>query len=290
MDSALKLKKILDSKLFISNEKAIQYLEESELVTQLTSDLEDNPTFYVWRLIALSEIPYAEHLDYTINLINKIYKNLSTPIGFSLSGNNKMFLPCYNAMIVSALCKLGRANDKHVKNAVNWINNNQPMKRGVKVSCPNLNFDRYGGCFKNTPCYIGIAKSVMALHQYQLATGDDFVNQKLNEGTEYMLDHQLIQRLSNNEPITNHILDISFPASYQLNIVELIRFASNANLLKDKRTEKAVALLENSRMTDGGWKINYKYKADGYKVFDTGSKSGEWVSYIIDKALNTAHL
>ena len=289
MDTALKLKKALDSKLSFRKEEIIQYLKESELVTRLTSDFIDKPTFYVWRLIALSEIPYAQHLDYTKNLIKKIYQNLSIPIGFSLSGDKKMFLPCYNAMLVSALCKLGRAKDKEVKNAVDWINTNQPMKRGIEVSIPNLKFDKYGGCFKNTPCYIGIAKSVMALFQYQLALGDDYVKQKLDQGIDYMQEHQLINRLSSDKPITNHILDISFPASYNLNIVELIRFASQANLLKDKRTKKAIDFLEKSRTIDGDWKINYRYKAEGYNVFDNGAKSGEWVSYIIDKALNQPH-
>jgi len=44
-------------------------------------------------------------------------------------------------------------------------------------------------------------------------------------------------------PITNHILDIIFPESYHLNIVELVRFASEANLLRDERTRSAVDFL-----------------------------------------------
>lgn len=285
MDTALLLKIKMDEGEKVSEKEALLKLEQSKLVAKLTKELVDKPLFYVWRIIALSEIPEAKHLDYTKNLIDRIYEKLSTPFGFSLSGDEKMFLPCYNAMLISALCRLGRANDIQVKNAVKWINTFQPMERNISVNIPNFNFNRFGGCYNKTPCYIGLAKSVIALFNYRKETGDETVNQKLEQGIEYLLNHQLIMRLSKEKPITHHILDISFPESYHLNIVELIRFASEAGLLKDKRTDKAVQILESIKNKDGGWKVNYRYKADGYTVFDTGRKSGEWVTYIINKSL-----
>lgn len=286
MDTALQLKIDIDRGKKVSEKDAIQYLRQSELVAKLTNKLTDKPLFYAWRIIALSEIPEAKYLDYTQNLIDRVYEKLATPFGFSLSGDEKMFLPCYNAMIISAMCRLGRANDEQVKKAINWINDYQPMERGIKVSIPNFRFDRFGGCYNNTPCYIGLAKSVIALFNYQKATNDKSADKKLQQGIEYLLQHQLVKRLSKDVPITNHILDITFPESYHLNIVELIRFASEANLLRDERTRCAIDFLQNSRQKDGGWKINYRYKADGYTVFDTERKSGDWTTYVISKSLS----
>ena len=285
MDSALILKIELDSGLKISKEKALQYLDESLIVSQLTKTLVNKPLFYIWRLIALSEIPYAEHLDYTKTLINKIYNELATPFGFSLSRDEKLFLPCYNAMVISALCRLGKANDMEVKNAVDWINTYQPMERNQLVSIPDLNFKRYGGCFKSIPCYIGLAKSVIALFHYHKSTGDSTVKDKLDQGIEYLLKHNLIFRLSEDKPITKHILDISFPESYNLNIVELIRFASQADLLNDKRTDKVIEYLQSVKTNKGDWKISYRYRAEGYMIFDKGRGKNDWVSYIIGKAI-----
>lgn len=37
---------------------------------------------------------------------------------------------------------------------------------------------------------------------------------------------------------------------------------------------------------DGGWKVNYRYKADGYTVFDMGNKPSERVTYIIHKTIH----
>ncbi len=286
MDAALKLKIDISNGEIVSKTEAIQRLATSELVNKLTSDITENPLFYIWRIIALSEIPEAKYLDYTKNLIDRIYNKLSTPFGFSLSGDKKMFLPCYNAMLISAMCRLGRANDEEVKRAVNWINTYQPIEKGIKISIPSFRFDRFGGCFNNTPCYIGLAKSIIALFNFQKATNDTTRNKKLQQGIEYILQHQLVKRLTNKKPITNHILDLSFPESYHLNIVELIRFAGEANLLYDERTAFAVNFLQDKKQKDGGWKINFRYKADGYIVFDNGRSSAKWLTFIISDALS----
>ncbi|WP_444997519.1 hypothetical protein [Aliikangiella sp. IMCC44359] len=286
MDKALELKISVDKGLSISRSEALQRLAQSALVKKLTRDWSDDPLFCVWRLIALSEIPYARHLEYTRKLIDWIFENLATPFGFSLSGDEKYFLPCYNAMLVSAMCRLEQSKAESVLNGVEWIVTYQPMERGISVSIPKLNFDRFGGCFKSTPCYIGVAKSVFALFSYWEITGDASVNEKLKQGKEYLLEHHLVKKRSDGKPITGHIMDISFPESYNLNIVELIRFAGNAKLLDDPRTLYAIRYLE-AKKEKLGWKTDFRYKAKGYTTFDDGRKTGDWVTYVINQALNT---
>lgn len=117
-DIALKLKVDYNNGNRLSMEQALSKLRESDLIEQLTSNLQEKPLFYIWRIIALSEIPYTIHLSYTQNLIDRIYDKLSTPFGFSLGGDEKSFLPCYNAMLVSALSRLSRTNDNEVRQAV----------------------------------------------------------------------------------------------------------------------------------------------------------------------------
>lgn len=285
MDAALQLRIDTDRGMKFSDTQMLQILGQSELVRELTSNFPEKPLALVWRLICLSEIPFSNLLDYTQKLIDKVYKNLATPFGFSLSGDEKHFLPCYNAMVVSALCRLGRAKDEQVQNALNWIDCYQPMERGMEVSIPNFRFDRFGGCFNKTPCYIGLAKSVIALQTYQNVTNDFSYRSKLREGTEYMLQHRLFKRMGNDKPITPHILDISFPESYHLNAVELIRFAGNAGILNDNRTHDLIDYLKSKQAKDGSWKISFRYKADGYMIFDKVRGRNEWVTYIIKASL-----
>lgn len=285
MDSAFELKIAIDKGEIFSDRQIMQKLQQSELVAKLTDDLPNKPLALVWRLICISEIPFSNKLEYTQKLIDKVYEKLATPFGFSLSGDEKMFLPCYNAMVVSALCRLNRANDQQVRNAVEWINTNQPMQKGIKVEIPDFNFDRYGGCFKNTPCYIGLAKSVFALRDYKEQTNETKYDRQLNKGITYLLNHKFFKRLSKDEPITKHITDISFPETYHLNAVELLRFANKANLLQEKNSSDLINLINNKRNKDGKWKNNYKYKAEGYVVFDKDKKNNEWTTHIIEQAL-----
>jgi hypothetical protein len=285
MDTALELKIGIDSGQNFSDRQIIEKLQKSELVNELTADLPEKSLALVWRLICISEIPFSNKLDYTQKLIEKVYEKLATSFGFSLSGDEKMFLPCYNAMIVSALCRLGRTNDQQVRNAVEWINSNQPMERGKKVELPNFNFDKYGGCFNKTPCYIGLAKSVFALQDFKEQTKERKYDLQLQKGTSYILGHKFFKRLSKDEPINKHITDISFPESYHLNIVELLRFAKRAKLLDNEKTADLKSLIKKRQTKEGKWKNNFKYKAEGFVTFDRDKKASEWTTHIIEQTL-----
>lgn len=287
MDTALELKIGIDNGQFFSVKQIIEKLQNSELVQEITANLPDKPLALVWRLICISEIPFSHKLEYTQKLIETVYEKLATPFGFSLSGDEKMFLPCYNAMIVSALCRLDRANDKQVRNAVEWINLNQPMERGVKVDLPNFNFDRYGGCFKKTPCYIGLAKSVFALQDFKEHTNEKKYDTKLEKGILYLLKHKFFKRLSKDEPINKHITDISFPETYHLNSLELLRFAKKAKLLDNANAKDLITHIEKQKKKDEKWKNNFNYKAEGYITFDKGKKTSEWTTHLINQVLKT---
>ena len=285
MDTALELRIGIDSGQKISDLQIFEKLQRSVLVNELTSVLPEKPLALIWRLIAMSEIPYSNKLDYTQKLISKVYERLATPFGFSLSGDEIMFLPCYNAMIAKALCRLGRANDSQVRNAVEWINTNQPMQKGQKVEIPNFAFDKYGGCFKKTPCYIGLAKSVFALQEFKEQTREKKYDKSLEKGTAYILEHKFFKRLSKDEPITKHITDISFPETYHLNVIELLRFASKANLLQNEKTTDLINYINSRQTKEGKWKNNYIYKSEGYVIFDKAKKESGWTTHIIKHAL-----
>lgn len=289
-DSSLILRFKRDQRISLSDSEIQNLLGISKLVGRLTSNLQETPLFYVWRIIALSEIPFSERLKYTENLIDRIYQTMSTPFGFSLSGDKRMFLPCYNAMLVSALSKLGRANDVEVQNGVDWIMHNQPVERGRSVNIKGFDFKKYGGCFNNVPCYIGVAKSIKALHNYQRATPCSDVSNKIDSGLEYILDHNLVYRLSDGLPINGHILDLSFPESYHLNIVEILSLISETKYSRDPRVNKALSyVLSRCNSEDKTWKITYRYKASGYECFDMGRGTAKWLSYVLFNAISTIH-
>ena len=288
MDNALLLKMEFDNGRELTDETINSLLFSSELIKSLTSEFSKNSLYPIWRLLALSEIPYAGRLKYTQDLLQYIEKTYATSDGFSITGKSEDMLPCYNAMIVESYSKLGFADNHYVKCAVDWIKNFQVFERDEKTSWLGVGITKHGGCLKAIPCYIGIAKSVKALLYYHnvSALQDDKVSEMIKKGTNYLLQHNLYQRLTNNEPITKHILDIAFPQTYQLNVVELLDIAYMTKNMNSLRVKHTVDLIKSRKTKDNDWRINYIYKADGFISFDERGRKGEWVSYLLKKYLS----
>lgn len=285
MDSALVLRRKYDRGVELDAQRIDSLSYSSELVQSLTSDFSKNSLYPIWRLLALSEIPYAGRLVYTQDLIEYIEQTYATSEGFSISGKVEDLLPCYNAMIVEAFSKLGYSDRPVVRNAIEWMKKYQVFERDQPTLWQGKGIKKYGGCMKLTPCFIGIAKSVKALiyYSYYSKVKDDQINELIRKGTDYILKHNLYRRLSNNEPITKHILDIAYPQSYQLNIVELLDIAFMTNNMNDPRVRYAVDYVKSKKTKENYWKINYIYHADGYVSFDRRGQKAEWVTYLFEK-------
>lgn len=287
MDAALELRMAFDRGEIESFGQCQNLLRNSDLVRNLTISFERKPLYAIWRIIALSEIPYASHLVYTSQVVEYIKEHLSTPSGFSLTGKETDLLPCYNAMFIEALSKLGRAETSAVQSAVKWIKRYQPFERNTPDLWTGAGSKKYGGCIKTTPCFIGVVKSVKALMSYDKATEyqDKQIAPLILKGMDYILKHELYKRLSNKEPINKHILDLAFPASYQLNVVELLDLAYITGNIRHAGSQSALDFVKNRKVKDGYWKINYVYKSDGYVSFDQRGKKADWLTYLLDRYL-----
>ncbi len=288
MDTALQLRMAVDRQEELDDRQVDAFLATSSLVNRLISNPVTRPLPAVWRLIALSEIPYTNRLVYTKQLADWALSTLSTTQGFSVMGGPADLLPCYNAMLVYALSKLGYANRPQVEAGVEWIRLYQPFNRQVKSIWEGKGTQKYGGCLKATPCYIGIVKAVKALQAYRdaIQTPIPDLQDRINAGVEYILEHHLYQRRHDNKPITIHILDLAFPESYNLNILEILQVIACENRLMDVRCTPALEYLESIRnQKTGQWKVTFRYKGDGYMDFDSGRTPAEWVTYLCGRYL-----
>lgn len=288
MDTALQLRIKFDKNESITDKEIKSLLERSKVVQKLINGYEENALFKIFRLICLSEVPYADRLLYTQNIISFISSQLSLPKGFSYTGNVNDIVPCYNAMLLEAYVRLGRASSPEVQNALSWIKQYQVFERNQSSSWKYDGICKHGGCMNAVPCYIGIGKTVRALITYREFTSgfDKTAEALIEKGTAYMLRHNMYQRLSNQVPISTHITDIMFPQAYMLSLTDLVYIAGKANLWSDARTKGLKELINNKTCDKDNWKIEYAYSHRGYKAFDTKRKASEWVSYIFNSSLS----
>lgn len=288
MDTALLLRMKFDKGEFISDSEIDTLLNQSRVVEKLTKDYEENAFFHIFRVMCLSEIPYAERLPYTQKVMDFISKYLSLPEGFSYTGNVNYIVPCYNAMLLESYTRLGKKDSKEVQNALNWIKQYQVFDRNQSTSWKYDGICKHGGCMNAVPCYIGIGKTVRALITYAefINHSDKEVETLIEKGSSYMLRHNMLQRLSNHAPISAHITDIMFPQAYMLSVTDLVYIAGKANLWTDNGTQELKELIGRKAYDKNSWKIDYIYSHKGYKAFDTKRKTSEWVDYIFHSSLS----
>jgi hypothetical protein len=134
VDKALTLRINIDQGNELSDTAIAGLLKSSNLVSILTENFKAKPKYAIWRIIALSEIPYAYKLEYVGHLISYIEKYLATPSGFTLTGKETDLFPCYNAMLLEAFAKLGYESSEVAQNAVGWIKKYQPFERNAPTS------------------------------------------------------------------------------------------------------------------------------------------------------------
>ncbi len=287
IDSALTLKKLVRKGEVNDLKTAMPFLENSELINLLVSDFEIDVINVLNRLIELAEIPYALDLPKSKKWISFLLNAAENGAGFSFSGKSDDILACYNAMICSVLIKAGLSDSKEVNIGIKWILDFQSFIRGTESNWKGSRANKYGGCLKTTPCYVGVAKSTIALSDYVKATNtqNDNIHSKLDDGLEYILTHNLYQRQSNGRPIRDYLTKLSYPFSYRVNILELLALMKSHNLIDDPRCHPALELLSKKRKKDGSWYMNRCYQPKYWIDFDKTKQPGLWLTDYIESQI-----
>ena len=280
MDSALVLRMKVDQNKEISD--PFDYLDHSDIIKNYAKMTKLKPLGKIFALIGLAEIPYAEKLPITQELLAFVNQNLSTSEGFSFTGKLEEIVPCYNAMLFEAYCRLGLGKSREAQNALQWIKQYQVFDRQQKTTWPHKGICKFGGCMMRVPCYIGIGKTMRALLTYQekVDPHDEKVNALIEQGVDYMLQHNLYQRLSTGQPISPHITESMFPQSYVLSLTDLVYIIEKSQYTTDPRAHNLLQLIHQKKTKTGGWKIDYIYKYAGYLPFENRRKDSEWITYL----------
>jgi len=292
-DTALTLRRAYDKGDLIDNDTVKTLLLQSELVSRLLVEPKCRPELFIgirayeWRLIELSEIPFVASLEKVQNWIALLVDKTYTPEGFSLTGNRNGVLACHNAMITTLLLKTGYAEKEKIESGINWIVNYQSTERGIECEWSGRDLNvRFGGCMKKTPCFYGVVKSMIALTEYKkrFETSAE-IDQKLQQGLKYILQHKLFKRLSTGLPIENSIVKNFYPYSYKSNLIEILTLLKANNLYDDPACKEAIDLLRKKRLNDGFWRAETTQMKSAWIDFDAVNKPGLWISYIISDLL-----
>jgi len=289
MDTALILKQKVDSGEITDFSQASHYLDKSEIVKELLTDFDFDILNLLNRLTEISEIPFTNRLDRVKKWVNKLADLSFCEDGFSITGKSDDILSCYNSMITSILIRMDYSDKNQIDRGVDWILKYQNLERGARNTWTGSRLLKYGGCMKTTPCFIGIIKAMITLTDFRKHPdyiSNDNIKSKLETGLEYILDHQIYLRQSNDQPITKDITKMTYPYSYKTNLIEILRLLKDNNLDSDSRCDLAKEYLRTKKQKDGYWKVNSSYLPKCWIQFDKPKGTGFWISYEISKIIN----
>lgn len=289
MDEILELKQKYDADEIQNKQQSIEFLKNSELTKKLLTDFNFDVLNLLNRLTELSEIPLTSEIEKVNLWVNKLADLSFCDDGFSFSGKSDDILSCYNSMITTVLIKMKYGKIERISKGIEWILKYQNFERGLQNKWKGSRIQKYGGCMKQTPCYIGIVKALITLTEYKKSKyyeTNEEVEKRLSKGLEYILDHNVFQRKTNGKPITKDINKLTYPFSYKTNLIEILRLLKDNNLLLDPRCEFAIEFLNKKKQKNGFWKINSSYLPKSWIEFDKPKENGLWVSYEINRLIN----
>jgi len=293
-DSALSLKKAYEKGEKVAKKEAQKMLEQSELINKLLETPKRSPdTFvgirtYEWRLLELSEIPFTNTLEKVQSWLKLLVDKSYIKEGFSLEGTKDNLLACHNSLITTILLIMDYDDKEKIDAGIDWILNYQSIERGKECTWPGKDlYTRFGGCMKKVPCYYGVVKAMIALTEYKKRfEGSDEIDNKLNQGLEYILQHRVYKKLSTDKPIEDSIILNFYPYTYRSNIIEILSLIKANGLIEDERCNDAIQILKKKQRSDGFWQVDISYMKSAWIDFDIPKKPGFWISYIIRKLVN----
>jgi len=293
-DSALTLKKAYEKGEKITLEEAQKMLEQSELITKLLDTPKRPPVTFVgirayeWRLLELSEIPFTYTIEKVQNWIDILVDKSYIQEGFSLEGSKDNLLACHNALITTILLKMKYDDKEKIDAGIDWVLKYQSVERGKECTWPGKDlYTRFGGCMKKVPCYYSVVKSMIALTEYKKRFGGSKeLDNKLNQGLEYILQHRVFKKLSSDKPIEDSIILNFYPYTYRSNLIEILSLLKANGLIEDKRCQDALKILKEKRKPDGFWQAHISYMKSAWIDFDIPKKPGIWISYVISELVS----
>ena len=116
------------------------------------------------------------------------------------------------------------------------------------------------------------------LLEHERATGgSDAVRAARLHGQEYLLERQLLRRLSTGEVVKPAFLLFSFPTGWHYDVLRGLDYLRRAGVAPDERCAEAIALVNMRRCADGRWLLQNTHPGEVHFQMEEGDdKPSRW--------------
>lgn len=280
MDTALQLKQRLRTET-LSDTTIQRLLLSSELVSKLLHQQVRTDTFtglrkLEFRLLELSEIPFALELPAAKELLQMLGEATFVSEGFSLTGQRDGVLACHQGIMTLIF---SRAKNQHMADhGVAWILRYQITERHAKCLWTGRDlYERFGACVGQTPCYDGLIKNMVALSDYQQVFGRrPEIQDKLEAGLAYILAHGGIYHIDGKTLLSDDIGKFFYPYPYRTNVLEVLSLMKNEGLFHHETLKAAREHVINRPL-----KVEKIFMPSSWTTFDSLHQDGLWLADVV---------
>jgi len=92
------------------------------------------------------------------------------------------------------------------------------------------------------------------------------------DGSEFLLDHQLFRSHTTGAVVHQGLLSFSFPRYWHYDVLRALRFFADVGWARDSRMGDSIALLRNKRGRDGWWRLGRRHTGRTWLTMEVGGR------------------
>jgi len=156
--------------------------------------------------------------------------------------------PCLTGNMIRTLIRLGYANDRKVRRAIDWLPAQQLEDGGWNCDFPEKKVKH--GSFMST------IEPLWAYSEIPRSKWTRRMKKSVENGAEFLLMHHLYKSDNHHWRDTNSSFTrLHFPMYYYYDVLHGLRVLTRLGYADDERTRSAVHLLLSKRRPDGRWNL-----------------------------------
>ena len=248
----------------------------------------------VWQLIILAEL-FADGNDERVRrgcefVLDRLQDTESGGLSISHAartggGRHSEVIPCLTGNMVWSLLRLGYRGDARVHRGVEWIVRYQRFDDGVDDPPAGWPYDRSDVCWGRHTCHMGVVKALKALSEIPATERSAGVQQALDDGVEYLLNHHIHKRSHALTQVARPgWLRFGFPLMYQTDALEILGILMRLGY-RDERMREAIDVVISAQDADGRWRLASTFNGKFLVDIEEKGKPSKWITLNALRAL-----
>ena len=187
---------------------------------------------------------------------------------------------CLTGNMAAALIRIGYADDKRVKKALEWLVKIQNQDGGWLCPYWRAHIRDKHGCFDGTIC------PLEAFSEIRKENLTKEMKETIEKGAEFLLMHRLFKANHHSYKIINKAwLTLSFPWFYGYNILRGLDVLTRLGYVKDERLSDAIEVLLRKRQKTGTWILESTPVGRMHINIEAKDKPSKWITLFALRAL-----